>query len=106
MSFNKRTIVVKCGGHKKQTLAIINGKSILDLLLGSKIEINHSCGGQASCGTCKVVLDKSDDNSLPMNDLELEYFQFRERQNHHRLSCQIFPNESLTIEIPQQSLPK
>ncbi len=106
MSFNKRSINVKYDGIKKRDLAIIDGKSLLEILLAAKIEINNSCGGQASCGTCKVKLVESNDVIHPINELEAEYFQYRQRDKNIRLACQVFPKSSLSIEVPDQNLPK
>lgn len=106
MSFNERTLVtIEINGQAKE-IAIIKGMSLLEILQKSKVAINSSCGGQASCGTCKVKVLKSGNEVSSMSKLEKEFFEFRDNTNLNRLACQIFPEENLQIKIIDQQIPK
>ena len=64
------------------------GQSILQALLDSKIEIDHSCGGNGTCGTCRIFIQQGLEKLKPRNEIESEMAQERGFQSHERLSCQ------------------
>lgn len=74
--------------------------SVLELLLENQIDIDHSCGGMGSCGTCKIIV-KSDLNTLPeRNEIELERATDLNFVPTERLACQLCPKNGLKILIP------
>lgn len=75
--------------------------STLELLLKNDIEIDHSCGGMGSCGTCRVLI-KSNLHDLPQrNEIEQERAHDLRFNESERLTCQLCPYAGLTIEIPK-----
>lgn len=74
-----------------------NGESLLDLALKSKVPMNHTCGGNATCGTCLVRVVKGLENLPPREGLELEMAEDRGFAFDERLSCQITVNFDLTV---------
>ncbi len=81
-------------------LPIKNESSVLELLLNNKVDIDHSCGGFATCGTCRVFV-KSDLKSLePRNEIEQERADDLSFEEHERLACQLQPRSGLIIEVP------
>lgn len=64
--------------------------SILDSALQKKIDLNHSCGGNGTCGTCVVFLLEGAENLCPRNELESEMSQDRNFQENERLACQAY----------------
>lgn len=75
--------------------------STLELLLKNDIEIDHSCGGMGSCGTCRVLV-KSNLQDLPeRNEVEQERASDLSFDENERLTCQLCPYAGLVIEIPK-----
>lgn len=75
--------------------------SVLDLAIREKLELNHSCEGMGTCGTCRVIV-KSDLKNLPEpNEIELEMIQSRNFSPKERLACQLQCSTNLDLEIPE-----
>ncbi len=72
-------------------------KTLLENLLKNNINLDHSCGGMGSCGTCRVWIEKNGENLPTRNDVELEFSNERGFESNERLSCQIHPVEDLVI---------
>lgn len=78
-------------------------KNLLQLLIKKGIKIDHSCGGGASCGTCRVLI-KSDIKGLPERDiLEKEMAADRGFVDQERLSCQLPLQNGLVFNIPKRT---
>ena len=78
--------------------------SILDILLGNKIDLNHSCGGVCACSTCHVYVTVGAKSLNEPGDAELdELDQAPELRPASRLGCQTVPDGSsdITVEIPR-----
>lgn len=74
--------------------------SVLKVLLDNKIEIDHSCGGFGTCGTCRIYV-RSDLKQLDVrNEIEQERADDLKFEEHERLACQLHPKNGLAIEIP------
>jgi 2Fe-2S ferredoxin len=74
--------------------------SLLELLLKNKIEIDHSCDGNGSCGTCKIFVKSNLKDLPPRNEVELERATDLNFSEDERLACQLCPLRNLKIEIP------
>lgn len=72
-------------------------ETLLENLVKNKVEINHSCEGMGSCGTCRVFIEKSLELLSPRNEIEQEFALERGFADNERLSCQIYPVEQLII---------
>ncbi len=44
--------------------------SILDVMLGHGLSLEHACGGSCACTTCHVVVKKGSDKLRPSEDAE------------------------------------
>lgn len=72
--------------------------SLLELLTVEQIDIASECGGNATCGTCKVrilnpeILD-------PPNEIEHDLLKERNFNKNERLACQIKPHSGLKFKI-------
>lgn len=78
-----------------------NESSVLDLALRNKIDLDHSCGGSGSCGTCRVRIVEGLDKLEPRNEIEDAMAKDRGFQDDERLACQIEPKDGLRIKIPE-----
>lgn len=77
-----------------------HGETILEALLREKIEINHSCGGMGTCGTCRIILIKNIDKISPPTELELDMAIDRGFLENERLACQSCAGDKLQIKKP------
>lgn len=73
--------------------------TVLELLLNNNIDIDHSCGGMGSCGTCRIIV--SSEMPLPeRNEIEAERADDLGFKKEERLACQLCPIQNLKIKIP------
>jgi 2Fe-2S ferredoxin len=79
--------------------------SILDILLGHKIHLEHACGGNCACTTCHVVIkDGFDKLSEPEESEEDMLDKAPGLTPTSRLGCQAVvedPNAEITVVIPR-----
>ena len=73
---------------------------LLDVLLRHKVDIDHSCGGMGTCGTCRVFVQKNVDKLPERNEVEQDMAEMRGMLANERLSCQTACTIDLKIEIP------
>lgn len=71
--------------------------SILKFLIDNKIGIDHSCGGNATCGTCQIEIISG--TLSDKEELENEFCNDRQMKENERLSCQTIPKSDLKIII-------
>lgn len=76
------------------------GKSVLDVALENRLPLNHSCGGNASCGTCRIRVVSSDEPLEERNELEAEIAADRGFADDERLACQLTAHPGLKFKIP------
>ena len=74
--------------------------NVLDLALNNKIDVDNSCGGSGSCGTCRVRVISNLDNLSAPTDVEEMMIEDRGFESDERLACQLEPCEGLVIEVP------
>jgi 2Fe-2S ferredoxin len=77
--------------------------SILDIAMGSDIDIDHACGGVCACSTCHIFVKEGIDSCSESTDDELDQLDKAPGSNSKsRLACQTVPNgtKNLTVEIP------
>ena len=89
---------------KQQSVLIAQEESILELALKHTIEINHSCGGMGSCGTCRVWIESEHYKTIELNDLEKEMKLDRGMPDQERLACQIKPMNGMIVRIPETKI--
>lgn len=78
-------------------------QSLLDLALGSDVDIDHACGGVCACSTCHVVVRQGLDSCNEATEEEED--QLDEAVGltpQSRLACQCVPSgrSHLVVEIP------
>jgi uncharacterized 2Fe-2S/4Fe-4S cluster protein (DUF4445 family) len=90
------------------------GKILLDAAREMGVEIESICGGQQTCGKCKVVADvghfqkygitSQEENLSPSSADEQEYWTKRRRDpGQYRLSCATCVQGDLVINVPEES---
>jgi ferredoxin, 2Fe-2S len=76
--------------------------TILDVLNAKEISINQSCGGNGSCGTCRIVVSDLKSFICEKSDYERQMSVELNLKNDERLACQCeikFESEILNSEI-------
>ena len=74
--------------------------SILDLVLDNDLELDHSCGGMGSCGTCRIIVEKNLHSLAPRNEVESELALDRGFEECERLACQSVAVDGLEFKRP------
>jgi len=75
-----------------------NGETLLEAAMRSGIHINASCGGNSSCGKCRIKVLEGNAFSATHPDISaLEY------DSGIRLACITIPQTDMTIEVPLES---
>ncbi len=90
--------------HQEFKIQAGSQSSVLQLAIDHKLQIEHSCGGFATCGTCRVYVEKSVEKVASPEDLELEMAMDRGFAANERLSCQLCPTHGLVVKVPKASL--
>jgi 2Fe-2S ferredoxin len=88
---------------EKKAVTIGTAGSVLDVALGGDVAIGHSCGGMGSCGTCRVMVVKSEQPLPPRSELETVMAEDRGFQEQERLACQLPPQAGMVIAIPDEA---
>jgi ferredoxin len=76
------------------------GQTILDALLDNEIEIDHSCGGMGSCGTCRIFVQQGLEQFEPRNEVEQDIADDRQFAENERLCCQNLVKPGLILKKP------
>ncbi len=63
--------------------------TVLEAVLASGVNLNHSCGGMGSCGTCRILVESPVGELCGRNELEQEMAQSRGFLDQERLACQL-----------------
>lgn len=95
----KTLTVFKYNDAKSEFVSEIKFKqteNLLDLLTAHKIGISHSCGGYASCSTCRIFVTKGLEYIKPREELEYDRAVERGFTAQERLACQI----ELPMDVP------
>lgn len=79
------------------------GSTILEALLAADVEIDHSCGGMGTCGTCRIFVEKGLETFEEPGEAESEIRNDRQFKTNERLSCQNMVQQGLVIRKPQST---
>ncbi len=92
--------------NKKVIVEAVWGASILETALERKVPIYHTCGGNASCSTCRVLVLDGAENLSPIEEAEAQVLDAFDLTPPHRLACQaVLVSGDVTVEIPDRSKP-
>lgn len=100
MSISKISISVTINDFEK-LIEIRRDETILETCLRNKLDLPHSCGGFATCGTCRVIVEEGLENCLPRNEYEQEMADDRGFSNQERLACQTSCQGFVRIRVPR-----
>ena len=83
--------------HADKTVDFYDEESVLDVALSNDVWIDHSCGGQGSCTTCRIKILSPLENLSPRTELEKERAEERGFTHDERLACQLQPVDGLKV---------
>jgi 2Fe-2S ferredoxin len=76
------------------------GETLLDVALESGIWIEHACGGNCACTTCRVVVVTGAGNLSPMEEVEADRLQTAEEPlPASRLACQALVMGDIAVRV-------
>jgi uncharacterized 2Fe-2S/4Fe-4S cluster protein (DUF4445 family) len=76
------------------------GTSVLDASISAGIPINSICGGEGTCGKCKILV-KSDTINFEIKDTKVLKDEYK--NNGYHLACQTLVKGNLFVEVPEVS---
>lgn len=87
--------------NKPVVLEVEDGASILEAALDNRVSIYHTCGGNASCSTCRVKILKGAENLSEIEPAEAGVLDAFDLKKPYRLGCQALVLEGeVEVEIP------
>ena len=89
--------------NKNLTVDVEKGISILDAALRHEMPIYHTCGGNCSCSTCRVLVLGGGENLSSAEESEKGILDAFDLLPPHRLGCQAqVLKGDVTVEIPKR----
>jgi Na+-transporting NADH:ubiquinone oxidoreductase subunit F len=83
----------------EKAVTVSTGGKLLGALAATKIFVPSACGGQGTCGQCKITVLKGGGDILPT---ERDFMARREVREGVRLACQVPVKQNMEIEIPAE----
>ena len=90
--------------HAKRKVNVSRGTSVLDAALDNGLSMYHTCGGNASCSTCRVLIMSGAEHLSPIGSAETQVLEAFDLKPPFRLGCQaeILGGE-VTVDIPARA---
>ncbi len=90
------TVTIRINDEPANDLSVAAGETLLNTLAAEKIFIPSACGGQGTCGVCKVDVLEGGGSILPT---ELGHITRKEAREGCRLACQLKVKNDMKIRI-------
>ncbi len=88
--------VCEIGVNDREPFSVEGGCTLLDALYANRIFIPSGCGGQGTCGHCKVAVTSGGGPVLPT---ELPFLTREEMEGGVRLACQVKVKQHIELRI-------
>ncbi|MBN2718123.1 MAG: NADH:ubiquinone reductase (Na(+)-transporting) subunit F [Deltaproteobacteria bacterium] len=92
-------VKLRINGDDALTREVNAGATLLDTLGQQKIFIPSACGGQGTCGVCKIKVFEGGGALLPT---ETGHVNRKEAREGVRLSCQVKVKQDMSLGIPDE----
>jgi len=79
-----------------------SGQSLLEIARQLGVDLIGICGGEGTCGRCKVQILNG--KASPITYAEREVLTSHELREGYRLACRTFPNSHIKVNVPPESL--
>ena len=84
---------------------VSEGLSLLEVAEQLGFPLNHDCGGNASCTTCRVDVIAGEEN---LSDIDFDEQDLLDREAltepYHRLGCQARVLGDVIVQVPEEKL--
>jgi uncharacterized 2Fe-2S/4Fe-4S cluster protein (DUF4445 family) len=107
---NENLVIFQPSGRRGE---VPEGAILLDAARDLGVEIESICGGQQTCGKCKILVEEgnfqkyrvqsSRDHLSPIGEAERAYWERRRVDGDYRLSCAARVQGPLVITVPEES---
>ena len=87
--------------NEEEPFTVKGGGKLLDALYERKIFIPSACGGQGTCGFCKVCVLAGGGPTLPT---ELAFLSADEQEARTRLACQVKVKQDMVVRVKEEFL--
>jgi uncharacterized 2Fe-2S/4Fe-4S cluster protein (DUF4445 family) len=87
-----------CFSPDERDATVQEGKTLLDAAREANVYVGAICGGEGSCGKCRVIVRKGD-----VEGESTEFLTRDEIRQGYVLACQVRPRSDLEIEVPPES---
>ena len=92
--------------NNKVSIVVDPGVSVLEAALEHQVPIYHTCGGNCSCSTCRVLVLKGAENLSAMEEGEKQILDSFDLKAPYRLGCQaLILGGQVEVEIPERDKP-
>ena len=92
--------------NNKVTIEVQPGLSVLEAALEHHVPVYHTCGGNCSCSTCRVLVLKGSENLSVMEDAERQVLDSFDLKAPYRLGCQtLILGGQVQVGIPERDKP-
>ena len=81
-------------------IAVAGGTSILTAALEAQVDLDHFCGGNRSCGTCRIEVLSGGDRLSPRQPGESLVLGPRHQGPEYRLACQARVYGPVRVKVP------
>ena len=90
--------------NQKLTVDVEKGISVLEAALRHGVPLYHTCGGNCSCSTCRILVLEGPEHLSAMEPMEREVLDSFDLKPPHRLGCQSTVLEgTVEVEIPSRA---
>lgn len=92
-------VKILINGDESKAVTTAAGSTLLNTLADNQIFIPSACGGQGTCGVCRVTVREGGGSILPT---ETGHINRGDAREGCRLSCQVKVKQDMEIEIPAE----
>lgn len=90
--------------HANRKVDVAKGTTVLDAALDHGLSMYHTCGGNASCSTCRVLVLDGAGNLSPAESAETQVLEAFDLRPPFRLGCQAeVKGGDVTVEVPARA---
>jgi uncharacterized 2Fe-2S/4Fe-4S cluster protein (DUF4445 family) len=82
------------------SVEVREGDNLLRAAIAADVQVTASCGGDGTCGKCRVVVESGEVRAGPSAKLSQA-----QRDDGHVLACQAVPTSDVEIRVPVESRP-
>lgn len=93
-----------CFKDPARVIDVEPGTTILEAAMDHGVPLYHTCGGNASCSTCRILVLSGAENLSPIEREEADVLDAFDLKPPHRLGCQAaVTKDSVSVEIPERA---